>query len=644
MSQSLLFDDGHYATVNSALVNRDRMALAQPTGWKPPENFFPSLRGTVALDTENHDPGLKKLGPGWCYPNGGKICGFAIASEELADYWPIAHASGNLDPEKVVKWIQEQAKNPDITWLMHNAPYDLGWSRKYGIRFAGKVFDTGVAAPLLDENRHNYSLDALGADYCGERKDETLLKLAAKVLRCKPDQVKSKMAELSSYYIAPYAIQDAKLTRKLWFTLKPLLDKENLWPIFDLETRLINVLLDMRERGVRVDLHKAEQQAHIFGQQLTEINKEMRRLSGVEVQVWAADSIAKAFDRAGVSYDKPASGAPSFRAGWLEAQEHILPKLIVKARRLEKAKGTFLEGHILGHARNGRIHAVFSALRRSDEQGEHEGGAVTGRFSSSCPNLQNLPSRDEEMAALIRGIFLPEEGHQWGSIDFSSQEPRLAVHFANIAGVRGVQPFVDAYRANPRLDFHSKGAEITKLKRKDAKNLTLGKMYRMGGAKMCRSLGFPTKWIESKQGKQIEVAGPEGQAIMDQYDTYMPFVKLLNDLAERKATQRHWIRTILGRARHFLCDEHPHGAYPYKALNCLIQGSAADMMKKAMVDLYELLGVVPLVTVHDELGLSVEKREIALEYQRIMVNAVPLSIPMAADLEMGETWGASMAA
>jgi DNA polymerase I-like protein with 3'-5' exonuclease and polymerase domains len=268
---------------------------------------------------------------------------------------------------------------------------------------------------------------------------------------------------------------------------------------------------------------------------------------------------------------------------------------------------------------------------------------VTGRFSSSNPNLQNLLSRQEEMASDIRGLYLPEEEDSWGAVDFASQEPRLAVHFASRAGVSGVRPFLEAYRENPNLDFHQKGAEITSLKRKTAKNLTLGKMYGMGGAKMCHSLGLPTIWVEKRNGEKVEVAGPEGQAIMDQYDLYMPFIKGLSEMCVRKAEARGVIRTLLGRKRHFTSQERApgddrRGAFPYKALNCLIQGSAADMTKKAMVDLHKQ-GARLLVTVHDEVGLSCRSKEQALRYKEIMVSCVQLDVPVTADLEYGPNWG-----
>lgn len=619
-------------------------SLFQVGGWVAPQSY-PKLHGTVALDFETHDPLLETHGPGWCFPNGGHILGAAVSGVEengkpWSGYWSFAHASGNLPKEHVMGWLGDELDNPNLTVLAHNAPYELGWLRHEGIRPRAKFLDTGVAAPLIDENRLSYQLDSLGKDWLGVGKDLSLFQECKRALglnpRCAVKEVKKRLRLLPAHLVGPYAEQDAVLTRRLWLEkCVPQMDKEELWDIFNLETRLQAVLVDMRARGVKVNVARAEQASAEMALQLKELKAQMRRIAGQDIEVWSAESVAKALDKLSIKYPKTPAGAPSFRAGWLEEHEHPLPKLIVKTRQVDKAKNTFIDGAILGHAVKGRIHGVFSPLR-SDE-----GGAVTGRFSSSNPNLQNLPSRDEIMAALIRGLFEPEDGQQWAAVDYSSQEPRLAVHFANIARVKGVEPFVKGYLENPDLDFHSYGAEITGLARKSAKNITLGIMYGMGGAKLCVQLGLPTKWIDvGRNGakKMIEVAGDEGQAIIDRYNKYMPFVKALSELATRKAEQRGWIRTLLGRMRHFESKDHPKGAYPYKALNCLIQGSAADMLKKAMCDLHDA-GIVPLVTVHDELGLSVDGPAQAKKHKLIMIDAVKLSLPVTADIEIGATWG-----
>lgn len=611
--------------------------------WVPPSEY-PKLHGTISLDTETHDPLLNSHGPGWCFPSKpGHVCGVSLAGENWANYWPIGHSEGNLPKEHVIGWLKRELDNPDLTVITFNAGYDLGWLRRYGIQPRAKIIDTGIAVPLIDENRINYGLNAICKDWLGIEKDYgVMMEVAKRGLSlgksAKMSTVMSSMGQMPAWAVAPYAIQDAVMTRQLWFEgCLPKIERENLWQIFELEHALVPVLLDMRAQGVRVDVDGAERLMQRYNAQVKDLLAEVQRITGRTLNMWEAEDVNKAFEAVGVTWNETtATGGKSFRSTTMERFDHPLAKLIVKARRLDKASGTFIRGHVLEHQVNGRIHASFSALR------SEEGGAVTGRFSSSNPNLQNLPSREEEIAGDIRGLFLPEEGELWASVDFSSQEPRVCVHFAFAAGIAGVRPFVDAYRENPKLDFHQKGAEITGLKRRQAKDLTLGKMYGMGGVKMCRALNLPTVWIDKENGDRVEVAGPEGQEVMDQYDRYMPFVRAISELCIRKAEQRHWIRTLLGRVRHFT-DQRKHtpgerGAFPYKALNCLIQGSSADMIKQAMVDLWRA-GARLLVTVHDEVGLSCRTVEQARECEHIMINCVKLHVPVAADLEIGPNWG-----
>ncbi len=329
----------------------------------------------------------------------------------------------------------------------------------------------------------------------------------------------------------------------------------------------------------------------------------------------------------------------------------------------------FTRAYVLEHAVDGKIHAQFDPLKAEREGESSTKGAVSGRFSSSNPNLQNLPARDEtiliplndcptqflEFAGktamqLIRGLFEPRHGQQWAAVDFSSQEPRLTVHFASLIKARGVEKFVQEYIKNPDLDFHRLGSELlfgpslAKKMRKIAKNITLGIMYGMGGAKLCRSINLPTQWIViTKNGfeRQLEVAGEEGQKILNSYDEVLPFVKILSKTCQERAESRHWIRTLLGRVIHFQSEQYPHGSYVYKALNRLIQGSAADMLKQAMVDLYDT-GEIPLVTVHDELGLSVDDGAHASRLKLVMTKSVKLQVPVTADIEIGPTWGESI--
>jgi DNA polymerase-1 len=391
----------------------------------------------------------------------------------------------------------------------------------------------------------------------------------------------------------------------------------------------------------------------------------MRHLVGRDVEVWAADSIADAFVLLGLEHPLTKAGKPSFTAGWLETHEHAFPQLIVEARRVNKLYSTFLQNYFLETHENGRIHATFTPLR-SDE-----GGAVTGRFTCANPNWQNLPARSGDSASTVRGCVEPEDGDLWAALDYSSQEPRLTVHWAAAAKCPGADKAVAEYVKNPRTDYHQFVADLTGLTRKNAKTVNLGLPYGMGGPKLCKeSLGLPTRlavfprgeepiYFEHEQREEagvvaqnvgrnvIEVAGEEGQAILDQYHERLPYLKKLMKLTEQTAAGRGYIRTILGRRRNFLGDREKvtkynrKKAFPYKALNCLIQGSAADMTKQAMIDLHRE-GFRIKVTVHDELGLSVQNEKDAHRAAEIMRNAVPMLLPNIVDVEIGDSWAASM--
>ena len=613
------------------------------TEWVMPDSF-PDLSDAllIAIDLETYDPGLNETGAGWATGNG-YVIGIAVAVEGASWYFPIRHANGgNLDARMALRWLADVCSNPNCTYVFHNAMYDVGWLRREGIEIMGQIADTMVAAPLLDENRFSYSLNNLGFDYLNERKDERALREAAKEMGLNP---KSEMYKLPAHFVGRYAEQDAALTLRLWIHLRGLIVAEEMSSIFDLEMRVLKVCLAMRARGVRVDLDKAERVKQKLHLQEASILERVRDETGVDVNVWAAASVAKVFDHLGIAYPRtPKSGAPSFTKNFLATHPHPLAKSIVKARELNKARTTFIDS-ITKHTINGRIHADIHQLR-SDE-----GGTVTGRFSYSNPNLQQIPARDGEISPLIRGLFIPEEGCQWGSFDYSSQEPRIVVHYSQImemkgAGKLGASKFVEAYRGNPRTDFHQLAADIVGVPRKQAKTINLGLFYGMGVNKLGEQLGLD---IESAKD------------LFKIYHEKVPFVRGLTDAVAHTANQRGVIRTLLGRRCRFgLWEPKTFGvhkglpleearstygettplkrAYTYKALNRLIQGSAADQTKKAMVDLYEA-GILPMIQIHDELALSVESKEQGQRIMEIMQNCVELHVPSVVDAELGPSWG-----
>ena len=386
----------------------------------PPE--YPDLTGykDVAVDLETYDPNIKTLGPGWARKDG-HIIGIAVAAGEYKGYFPIRHENAhNLDPKFTLKWLKKQMAVPDMNVIMHNATYDAGWMRAEGIEIQGRIIDTMITGALVDENRWSFGLDAMARDYVQIRKDEKLLQAAAKEWGVDP---KAEMYKLPPKYVGSYAEQDAVATLKLWEALKIQLEEQELWHIWNVETDLIRCMLDMRTNGVRVDLDKADKNKKLIRTKTKELRSYIEKEAGMEVDIWASASIQKMFDKLGMEYFTTEKGAPSFTKSFLNDHPSEVCQALVKLREFDKADSTFIDS-ILRHEHEGRVHTELHSTRRD------EGGTVTGRFSSSNPNLQQIPARDPDIKKMIRGLFIPEDGCQWGSFDYSSQEPRLLVHFA----------------------------------------------------------------------------------------------------------------------------------------------------------------------------------------------------------------------
>jgi DNA polymerase I-like protein with 3'-5' exonuclease and polymerase domains len=604
------------------------------TEWVMPDELR-DLRGhkEIAIDLETNDPQLLELGSG-NVAGRGHIAGIAVSVEGWSGYYPIGHEQGgNLDKKLVLGWLQDLFKQ-DSRFIFHNAMYDVCWLRSAGLKMPTKIVDTMIAASLIDENRMSYRLDTLAKHYIGLGKDEKVLLEAAKDYGL---DAKKDMWRLPALFVGQYAERDAESTLKLWQRLNMELHNQELMDVFNLETKLFPCLVDMRFKGVRVDLEKADKIKKDLMFQENKIINRIKDLTGIDVEIHAARSIAKAFDKLKLPYDRTEkSGEPSFTKNFLQNHPHELARSIADAREINKAHTTFIDS-ITKHAVNGRIHADINQIRSDD------GGTVTGRFSMSNPNLQQIPARHPELGPLIRSIFIPEEKHLWGSFDYSQQEPRILVHYAKLQNLEGVDEIVEAYNQGD-ADFHQVVADMAGIERKQAKTINLGLMYGMGKNKLMAELGLMKDSAEK---------------LIKQYHTKAPFVKKLMDNVTRRAENHGKIRTLGGRACHFDLwqpvqfgvfkplpleqarkeyDEPLKRAFTYKALNKLIQGSAADMTKKSMVALYEN-GIIPHIQIHDEVDISVSSDKQAEDIIEIMEAAVELKVPNKVDYEKGNSWG-----
>jgi DNA polymerase-1 len=642
---------------------RMREDLFDETVWFPPDHL-PDLSGEkiIAVDVETKDPHLRDLGPGWVRKDGNLI-GISVAASDWSAYLPIAHeGGGNMAKDLVLRWLQDQL-NHGMDVVFHNAQYDLGWLLSEGIEVKGRILDTMIAAPLLDENRFSYSLNALGSTYLGQRKAEEDLRRAAAQHGV---DAKAEMWKLPAERVALYAEKDATLTLSLWHVLHKKLMEETCGKILDMELSLLPMVFEMKRRGVRVDVDKAQQTKKLLQGKEDALLKQIHDETQIHIEPWNAKSLAGVFENLGLTYERTAkSDAPSFTKHFLKNHEHPIAKKILEIREYNKANTTFVDT-ILNHQYNGRIHCQFNQLR-SDE-----GGTVSGRFSSSNPNLQQVPSRHPEIKSLIRGLFIPEEGCRWGSFDYSAQEPRWMMHYASLTpATRDNEKVVEivAQYQKDDLDFHQLVADIAGVGRNLAKTINLGIMYGMGIGKLAQTLG--------------DIPFKEAKTLRNEYDEKVPFIRALASAVMEAASSRSEVRTMLGRKCRFPMRElkgysktmkkpisaekleerwqdilntpeesrddnwqsmNPvkyQVAFVYKALNRLIQASAADQTKQAMSDCMGN-GHWPMLTVHDELCFSIESDEQVAEIKDLMENCAPgLTIPSKVDVGLGDNWGSA---
>jgi DNA polymerase I-like protein with 3'-5' exonuclease and polymerase domains len=636
------------------------MILPQ-TEWLPPKEF-PDLSkyDEIAIDLETRDPDLKKKGSGSVIGNG-EIVGIAVAAGTWKGYYPIAHGQGpNMDRKKVIEWFTNICALPSVK-IFHNAMYDVCWIRKLGIKINGLIKDTMIAASLIDENRYSYTLNTLSWHYLKQGKNESRLIEAAKSRGLDP---KADMWKLPAMEVGEYAEKDAQLTLQLWQLFKKIIQEENLQKIFDLETNLFPCLVDMRFLGVKVDVSKAHELKRRLQLQEEMLLSKIKRESNIDVQIWAARSIAKVFDNLGLEYSRTEkTDSPSFTKNFITNHENPTVQLIAEARKINKVRTTFIDT-ILEHEYCGRIHADINQIRSDD------GGTVTGRFSYSNPNLQQIPARDPVTGPMIRSLFIPDKNCKWGCFDYSQQEPRLVAHYALKFELNSVNTIADSYDNDPSTDFHKIVAEMADIPRSQAKVINLGLFYGMGKAKLQAELG---------------VTKEKAEELFSKYHAKVPFVKQLMNKSMKKAQDKGQVKTLLDRRCRFPkyepilkgsdwgtfvpAEDHERmlelqkmgptildsegkdtgkknywhnndtrRAFTYKALNKLIQGSAADMTKKAMVELHKE-NILAHVQVHDELDFSIESDSHADKIKDIMEHAVDLEVPNKVDYESGPSWG-----
>jgi DNA polymerase I-like protein with 3'-5' exonuclease and polymerase domains len=656
------------------------------SSWKLPDSFPDISQAKFwSLDVETCDPFLRSRGPGTLRKDAW-ICGVAIHTEGFTGYYSCRHAVGpNIAPNVLFDWLRDQVKDFRGELYGANLLYDLEhlWVEDVKFHDDVKVRDVQICEPLLDsETTDGYSLEVLSRKYLGVGKEESLLREAAQMYTSgykdkachRPINFdpKKDLWQLPPEYVGQYAEIDVLNPRRIYEKQKKLIDEQNLERVLDLESSLTPILLRMRINGVRVDLEQAEKLRDLMSREIDKYSLQIKKLVGFDPNVDSGQDLSKAYNA--LNFRMPelniannlkytGKGNPSFTADWYSAQQDPLSKAILKKKKLMTMRDDFIVGDILHEHVDGRIHAQFHQLR-GDEHGTRD-----GRFSSTNPNLQQVPARHDEdlwgkdspvWAELVRQLFIADSGKKFLKADYSQQELRLLVHFASKAKMRGVESVVAEYRKNPKTDYHSVVQGLVKeacgklYKRRYIKDANFGLVYGMGFAKLCLKLGL---------------SNLEAEEFLKAYHGAIPFAKSLAAKAMGVAQERGYVLTLLCRRCRFdtwepiaesreersfkfkglrrdLAEQQWPGrrlqrAGTHKALNKIIQPSAADQTKQAMHDLYYDHGIVPQLIIHDEFTGSVVDAEEARIYKYVMENCVLLEIPVVADTKLGASWGST---
>jgi DNA polymerase I-like protein with 3'-5' exonuclease and polymerase domains len=677
----------------------------------PPKDYalptqFPSLKGVkrICLDLESYDVDIEAKGPGWrrdAYPVG---FGLAIEARDgsipFSEYYPLKHREApNLDADKVYQWLRDELIFFTGEIVGANLLYDADGLQYQNIMAPCAMWrDVQWAEALLDENALTYRLYRLCQKYLGENKVTEVLKQLYG-----PGYIE-RFRDVHPGHARAYGVGDVEKPLRVYAEQRKQLKKENLLELFDLETRLMPFLLYMRRGGVRVDLKAAESLGRNMIGQRDAALREATKLVGLRGFEFNSENFGKpttralAFKHLGIPFAVGKNGLPTgITDKWLEALDHPIGEHLAIANQCDKAVGTFVDGYISDYQINGRVFPEFNPLKKTKDDGDghiKKNGTVTGRFSATNPNLQNIPTRDEEIGPLARGMFIADEGCEWWSQDYSQIEYRFLIHYAVALGCKGADVPQRMYRDNPATDFHDfcaalmfekewkeaessyKSGRITKdeLKavqkrlRKPAKNLNFGMAYGMGVMLLAEQLG------------EIEI-GEDGKPrptkraiqIMDRYHEVAPFIRELNKKCTAEAQELGYMTTILNRRRRFDRWEPKYTekgaprpqAYDYekavqeygdklkraechKGPNARLQGSAADLMKLAMVNIWEAGVLNPgnditcCLTVHDELNGSFVRSARGLEslgeIKRIMETSMSLHVPVLTGGSTGRTW------
>lgn len=588
-----------------------------------------------------------------------KIFGVALSLPDGRDfYWDVRKTP------KVMDWLRAEIPKCDptkTTWTNHNNKFDALFAKAAGVVIPEGLLDcTMIRAALIDEHRLTYDLDSLGMDCVGVGKDTTIYQKLADMFggRATKDAQMPNLQRAPVSLAAPYAIRDTRTCIMLHTWQEIEIQEQGLQRVALLEKELMPVIIDIEYGGVKVNIDESEKAAKVIDKLVITAQKELDSIAGFPINANPSASIHKLFDpkkneqgvwilNDGTPAESTEGGKASINADVLRDMKHPAAGLILKLRKMIKTRDTFIRGHILSYHNNGMIHANYNQAKS-----ENDRGTGTGRLSVNSPALQQIPARDKDIASVVRALFEPDAGQDWGCWDWAQMDFRMMAHYVN-------NPVINkAYKEDPATDFHKLAAELTGLPRSprfagdaNAKQINLGLVFGMGMGKLAWEMGLPytiEKYRSHGADRTWMKPGPAAEAVFNNYHANIPGIKDMLAKATALAKDRGYVLTVLGRRIRF-----PGGRATHKAGGLIFQGSAADALKRKLIEVHrEVKGTDSriLMNVHDEFDLSVPKStekyrppvldrisEIITTFDGIST-PIKFRVPILCDQQTGPNW------
>ena len=568
--------------------------------------MFPRIQDYPYLAYDTETTGLDVLGAD-------KVFGFSLSLPGGGDFYFDIRKN-----PRAVEWINDEFDRFPGTIVCHNLSFDYKASTNTGIKIPlSKCVDTVVLACLINEHEISYSLDNLSKRYLSignQKQGDELYKEKAKIFggRATKNVQMRNISSAPEHLVAEYAKADTRATLNLYEWQQKEIERQGLQSIVEFEQKLTPVLIANEVAGIRVDVAAAETSVVALTGEIHTLQKQLDCVAGFHCNPQPSKDMQRLFEPVyrngrwwandGTPLEMTNSGKPSIGADALRTMKHPAASIILQLRSLIKTRDTFLVGHVLESANNGRIYPNINQTKGDD------GGTGTGRLSYTAPAMQQIPDRRKDIAAIIKPVFLPEEGHVWVDADMASFEVRIFAHLV------GTPDIVNAYADNPETDFHQFVADLTGLPRNasyngepNAKQLNLSMIFNQGNGTTAETMDMPWSWESFyPKGSSEEVvykkAGDEAMAVINTYHAHMPGVKRLADGCKKTAESRGYIFTRRGRHLRF-----PRGYKSYKASGLLIQATAADENKQNWLIIDEALrdtGGRMVLNTHDSYSMS----------------------------------------